>query len=102
MLNPLQSQLGAARDDLYVLRDFLEMRADLTEKKRTGLLKQLGRCLDLTGDVKPLSAFMIGTQAVLCTKDDVPETYWIYNSTLECLSVWKEPSRTTDTAEALS
>lgn len=99
MLKPFQThpgsiQPGAENTDMYALQDFLEMRAGLTEKKRRGLLAQIRHHLDLSGEIQPLPAFMVGVQAVLCITEDAPETYWVYNPTMECLHPWKENSLT--------
>ena len=91
-LSPIRP--GAADQNINILQDFLEMRADLPEKKRRCLLEQLGHLLDLSGEIQTLPAFMVGAQAVLCIKDDTPETYWVNNPKMECLRPWKENSLT--------
>lgn len=75
---------------LYALKDFLEMRTSLTEKKISGFLTQIRLYLRLPGEIQSLPAFMVGKQAVLCTQETAPETYWIYNEVSEDLNPWKE------------
>jgi len=77
---------------LYALLDFLEMRTELPEQQKKSLLAQLAKRLDLSGEIQPMPAFMVGTQAVLCLKEAPPETYWVYNPKKERLHLWKEHS----------
>jgi len=80
-------------ETLHALQDYLEMRADLPAEKTRGLLAQIRHQLVLSGEIQPLAAFMVGTQAVLCLKEEAPEAYWIYNPKKECLHAWKKKSR---------
>ena len=91
-------QPGAEIAALYALQDFLEMRSELPEQKRNRFLTQIRNHLDLSGELRPLPAFMVGTQAVLCVKEALPENYWVYDPHRECLRVWKESSLTPDMA----
>jgi len=96
---PRPAQPNSENVSMDVLQDFLELRTELPEKKRRGLLGQLKHLLDLSGDIKALPAFMVGAQAVLCIKDDTPETCWVYNPKIECLRPWKENTRVPEAME---
>jgi hypothetical protein len=93
---PSSIQPGEKNDPLYALQDFLEMRVALPDKKRSGLLEQLRRHLDLSGDVHSLPAFMVGGQAVLFIQEDMPASYWVYNPAKACLNLWKNPAQTAE------
>ncbi len=77
----------------YALEDFLEMRAGLNGGERTYLLQLIQRHLDCSKEIRPFTAFMLGTQAVLCAGDSLPDSCWIFNRKIRKLQCWPLPRR---------
>jgi len=75
-----QTGFGAmtSQADFYLLKDYLEMRTNLSALEQKHLVAQLKKIPAAHGAIEPLTAFKIGTQSFLCTREKSLENYWLF------------------------